>query len=73
MGEVVDGVDMRAEVGLLSRNILIRGEMEDSCYGSEACKFFQFDTFGGHIKVSVAVSDPHIALQHQVRPLPSKC
>lgn len=51
MGEAVDGVDMRAEVGLLSRNIQIRGEMEPQCYGSEACKFFSFDTFGGHLKV----------------------
>ncbi|XP_072554374.1 cell migration-inducing and hyaluronan-binding protein-like isoform X1 [Paramormyrops kingsleyae] len=67
MGEVVDGVDMRAEVGLLSRNILIRGEMEDGCYGSEACKFFQFDTFGGHIKVERGFKAMHmqgVELQH---------
>lgn len=51
LGEEVDGVDMRAEVGLLSRNILVRGEMETGCYGNEACKFFDFDTFGGHLKV----------------------
>lgn len=51
IGELVDGVDMRAEVGLLSRNIVIRGQMEASCYGSESCKFFSFDTFGGHLKV----------------------
>lgn len=51
IGEEVDGVDMRAEVGLLSRNILLRGEMEPGCYGNEACKFFDFDTFGGHLKV----------------------
>ncbi|KAI4877005.1 hypothetical protein NFI96_005168 [Prochilodus magdalenae] len=51
MGEMVDGVDMRAEVGLLSRNILIRGEMEAGCYGSESCTFFSFDTFGGHLKL----------------------
>uniref|UniRef100_A0A9J7YVF5 Cell migration inducing hyaluronidase 1 n=1 Tax=Cyprinus carpio carpio TaxID=630221 RepID=A0A9J7YVF5_CYPCA len=50
IGEEVDGVDMRAEVGLLTRNILIRGEMEPTCYGNEACKFFSFDTFGGHLK-----------------------
>uniref|UniRef100_A0AAX7TR77 G8 domain-containing protein n=1 Tax=Astatotilapia calliptera TaxID=8154 RepID=A0AAX7TR77_ASTCA len=65
MGEEVDGVDMRAEVGLLSRNILLRGEMEPSCYGNEACKFFNFDTFGGHLKVNSSVI--HISgmeLQH---------
>ncbi|ETE66717.1 hypothetical protein L345_07499, partial [Ophiophagus hannah] len=27
-GEIIDGVDMRAEVGLLTRNILVKGEME---------------------------------------------
>ncbi len=52
IGEEMDGVDMRAEVGLLTRNILIRGEMEPTCYGNEACKFFSFDTFGGHLKVT---------------------
>ncbi|XP_074455970.1 cell surface hyaluronidase CEMIP2-like isoform X2 [Larus michahellis] len=51
IGEVIDGVDMRAEVGLLTRNILIQGEMEDSCYGQNQCQFFSFDTFGGHIKI----------------------
>lgn len=56
LGAEVDGVDMRAEVGLLSRNILVRGEMESSCYGNEACKFFDFDTFGGHLKVGNRVA-----------------
>jgi hypothetical protein len=32
-GDVDSGVDMRGEVGLLSRNIIIQGEMEESCYG----------------------------------------
>uniref|UniRef100_A0A3P9AQ23 G8 domain-containing protein n=1 Tax=Esox lucius TaxID=8010 RepID=A0A3P9AQ23_ESOLU len=63
----VDGVDMRAEVGLLSRNILIRGEMDPSCYGNEACKFFSFDTFGGHLKVEHGFKAVHVSsveLQH---------
>uniref|UniRef100_A0AAY5KHD6 G8 domain-containing protein n=1 Tax=Esox lucius TaxID=8010 RepID=A0AAY5KHD6_ESOLU len=67
MGEEVDGVDMRAEVGLLSRNILIRGEMDPSCYGNEACKFFSFDTFGGHLKVEHGFKAVHVSsveLQH---------
>lgn len=46
---------MRAEVALLSRNILIYGEMENSCYGNNKCQFFNHDTFGGHIKVCVCV------------------
>lgn len=52
-GEIIDGIDMRAEVGLLSRNILIYGEMENSCYGDNMCQFYNHDTFGGHIKVRV--------------------
>lgn len=51
MGDIIDGVDMRAEVGLLTRNIVIKGEMEDSCYDGNKCQFFNYDTFGGHIKV----------------------
>lgn len=54
MGEIIDGVDMRAEVALLSRNILIHGEMEKSCYGNNLCQFYSHDTYGGHIKVGFA-------------------
>ena len=54
-GETDSGVDMQGEVGLLSRNILVHGEMEKSCYGDHLvngeplCDHFNFDTFGGHI------------------------
>ncbi|KAG7473931.1 hypothetical protein MATL_G00101080 [Megalops atlanticus] len=51
MGETVDGVDMRAEVGLLSRNVKICSDMESSCYGGNHCDLFNHDTFGGHIKI----------------------
>lgn len=51
MGEIIDGVDMRAEVGILTRNVAIQGEMEDSCYAENQCQFFDYDTFGGHIMV----------------------
>ncbi|XP_042333258.1 cell surface hyaluronidase-like isoform X1 [Sceloporus undulatus] len=61
MGEIVDGVDMRAEVGLLTRNILIQGEMEDSCYGLNHCQFFSFDTFGGQIKIQRNFTSVHMA------------
>lgn len=46
---------MRAEVGLLSRNIVVMGEMEGRCYeySNKLCSFFDFDTFGGHIKVGL--------------------
>lgn len=46
-------MDMRAEVGLLTRNIVIMGAMEGACYpySNHICDFFDFDTFGGHIKV----------------------
>nr|XP_056722063.1 cell surface hyaluronidase-like [Euleptes europaea] len=61
MGEIVDGVDMRAEIGLLTRNILIQGEMEDACYGPNHCQFFNFDTFGGQIKIQRNFTSVHIA------------
>uniref|UniRef100_A0A6G1RJZ4 Transmembrane protein 2-like n=1 Tax=Hypotaenidia okinawae TaxID=2861861 RepID=A0A6G1RJZ4_9GRUI len=61
IGEVIDGVDMRAEVGLLTRNILIQGEMEDSCYEQNQCQFFSFDTFGGHIKILRNFSSVHMS------------
>ena len=48
-GEIDSGVDMRGEVGLLSRNIIIQGEMEKNCYGDQLCDVYDFDTFGGHI------------------------
>ena len=59
-GEISHGVDMRAEVGLLTRNILIRGEMETSCYGNNYCQFFDQDTFGGHMKFARDFGAVHI-------------
>lgn len=58
IGEEIDGVDMRAEVGLLTRNIVVMGEMEDRCYPytNHICDFFDFDTFGGHIKVGMCLA-----------------
>ncbi|XP_060738848.1 cell surface hyaluronidase [Tachysurus vachellii] len=61
MGEIVDGVDMRAEVALLSRNILIHGEMENSCYSNNWCQFYTHDTFGGHIKILGNFSSVHMS------------
>ncbi|XP_068131333.1 inactive cell surface hyaluronidase CEMIP2-like [Hyperolius riggenbachi] len=61
IGEVIDGIDMRAEVGLLTRNILIRGEMEDACYGNNYCQFFSYDTFGGHIKIQRHFGSVHLS------------
>ncbi|KAF0310783.1 Cell surface hyaluronidase [Amphibalanus amphitrite] len=49
-GEETDGVDMRAEVGMLTRKVKIHGEMEDECYGDNLCERFSYDTFGGQIK-----------------------
>jgi len=51
-----DGVDLKAEVGLLSRNIRIHGEMEESCYADNLCDYFNYDTFGGHIQVRSGVA-----------------
>ncbi|XP_037367292.1 cell migration-inducing and hyaluronan-binding protein [Talpa occidentalis] len=62
MGTEVDGVDMRAEVGLLSRNIVVRGEMEAGCYpyARHLCDFFHFDTFGGHMKFALGFKAVHL-------------
>uniref|UniRef100_A0A8C7DCD3 hyaluronoglucosaminidase n=1 Tax=Oncorhynchus kisutch TaxID=8019 RepID=A0A8C7DCD3_ONCKI len=64
MGEIVDGMDMRAEVALLSRNILIYGEMENTCYGNNWCQFFGHDTYGGHIKVCIFGNFTSVHLSH---------
>nr|XP_043882946.1 cell surface hyaluronidase [Solea senegalensis] len=61
VGEILDGVDMRAEVALLSRNILIYGEMENSCYGNNMCQFYNHDTYGGHIKIYANFSSVHLS------------
>ncbi|XP_054628845.1 cell surface hyaluronidase isoform X1 [Dunckerocampus dactyliophorus] len=61
VGEIVDGVDMRAEVALLSRNILIYGEMENSCYGNNLCQFYSHDTYGGHVKIFGNFSSVHLS------------
>ncbi|XP_069555921.1 cell surface hyaluronidase [Brachyistius frenatus] len=61
VGEIIDGVDMRAEVALLSRNILIYGEMENFCYGNNMCQFYSHDTYGGHIKIFGNFSSVHLS------------
>ncbi|XP_039606665.1 cell surface hyaluronidase isoform X1 [Polypterus senegalus] len=61
VGEVIDGIDMRAEVGVLTRNIVIYGETEDSCYGDNLCQFFNYDTFGGHIKITKNFTSVHLS------------
>ncbi|XP_078385898.1 cell surface hyaluronidase [Cetorhinus maximus] len=61
VGEIVDGIDMRAEVGVLTRNIVLEGEMEDSCYGDNWCQFFKHDTFGGHLKIVKNFTSVHLS------------
>ncbi|KAM4810556.1 cell surface hyaluronidase CEMIP2 [Rhinophrynus dorsalis] len=61
MGDIIDGLDMRAEVGDLTRNIVIQGEMEKACYGDNQCQFFNYDTFGGHIKILRNFSSVHLS------------
>ncbi|XP_013411812.1 cell surface hyaluronidase [Lingula anatina] len=50
-GEVIENVDMRAEVLVLTRNVVVRGEVQDACYGDNLCDRFELDTWGGHIKM----------------------
>ena len=49
---MIDRVDERGEVALLTRNIKIEGELEPDCPTSNGnCKAYSRDTFGGHFKV----------------------
>ncbi|XP_005581976.1 cell surface hyaluronidase CEMIP2 isoform X2 [Macaca fascicularis] len=61
MGEIIDGVDMRAEVGILTRNIVIQGEVEESCYAENQCQFFDYDTFGGHVMIMKNFTSVHLS------------
>ncbi|XP_064411445.1 cell surface hyaluronidase [Latimeria chalumnae] len=61
IGEIMNGIDMRAEVGVLTRNIIIKGEVEDSCYSDNWCQFFDYDTFGGHIKILTNFTSVHLS------------
>ncbi|XP_019641535.1 PREDICTED: transmembrane protein 2-like [Branchiostoma belcheri] len=60
-GEISGGVDMRGEVGLLTRNVVITAETEDSCYGNNFCQYFDYDTFGGHLKVVGGFTNVHLS------------
>ena len=46
---------MRAEVGLLTRNVKIHAELQAKCYnyatssGARTCDIFSRDMFGGHV------------------------
>lgn len=61
VGEIIDGIDMRAEVGILTRNVVIQGEMEASCYAENQCQFFDYDTFGGHVMVEKNFTSVHLS------------
>ncbi|CAH1248257.1 TMEM2 [Branchiostoma lanceolatum] len=60
-GEVADDVDLRGEVGLLTRNVKFLSEMEDGCYGDNFCQFFDYDTYGGHLKVLAGFKNVHLS------------
>ncbi|XP_069120192.1 cell surface hyaluronidase-like [Argopecten irradians] len=60
-GGVENNVDMRGEVALLSRNIVIEGVMNSFCPTvNENCGDYAFDTFGGHVKVLKGFTNVHI-------------
>lgn len=60
-GETTDGVNQAAEAGLLNRNVRIHGRMEEHCYGDNKCEMYDFDTFGGQIRILSAFETVHIA------------
>ncbi|XP_053374772.1 cell migration-inducing and hyaluronan-binding protein-like [Mercenaria mercenaria] len=59
-----NAVDMRAEVALLSRKVVIRGEMEPECPNfNNNCNYEEVrgkDTFGAHTKVLKGYQNVHI-------------
>jgi len=59
-GAITYGIDQRAEVGLLTKNIVFRGEMQPSCNGSKLCTYFNFDAFGGHVMIMKDFGSAHI-------------
>lgn len=64
-GEIVNTVDMRGEVALLSRSILIQGEMSSSCYQTNStflCGLFNYDTFGGLKTSSFLILKGHLTI-----------
>ncbi|XP_078597213.1 cell surface hyaluronidase CEMIP2-like [Branchiostoma floridae x Branchiostoma japonicum] len=60
-GEISDDVDLRGEVGLLTRNIKFQGEVEDNCYGDNFCQYFDYDTYGGHVKILPGFKNVHLS------------
>ncbi|KAK7098321.1 cell surface hyaluronidase CEMIP2-like isoform X2 [Littorina saxatilis] len=64
-GNFTYNVDERAEVAILTRNILIEGVMEKECYGNnkdeeKLCKKFYEDTFGGHVRIERGFKSAHV-------------
>ncbi|XP_069115544.1 cell surface hyaluronidase-like [Argopecten irradians] len=60
-GEINTNIDMRGEVALLSRNIIIEGAVNSFCpSANENCDEYVFDTFGGDIKVLKGFVNVHI-------------
>ncbi|KAN0023195.1 hypothetical protein ACTFIU_011358 [Dictyostelium citrinum] len=59
-GSITRGVDERAEVALLTRNIKIQGQLGRSCKNSKlVCDFFPFDSFGAHIMIQKGFVNAH--------------
>ncbi|KAL8565391.1 hypothetical protein ACOMHN_029086 [Nucella lapillus] len=64
-GKITFGVDERAEVGLLSRSVVVEGEVEERCYSrnkveESLCDKFGEDTYGGHILAELGTAAHHV-------------
>ncbi|KAL5012312.1 hypothetical protein ScPMuIL_010863 [Solemya velum] len=57
-GKVIDGVDERGEVAMLSRNIVIQGGVDNQCPDENNCE--DMDLFGGHLQVIRNFKNVHI-------------
>ncbi|EAL63750.1 hypothetical protein DDB_G0287365 [Dictyostelium discoideum AX4] len=59
-GSITKGVDERAEVALLTRNIKIQGQVGKTCVNNKlVCDFFPFDSFGAHIMIRKGFVNAH--------------
>ncbi|XP_069121969.1 cell surface hyaluronidase-like [Argopecten irradians] len=60
-GEMINNVDCRGDVALLSRNIVLQGQMEEDCPAENGnCDVYPYDTFGAHMRIQPNFWSVHI-------------
>ncbi|XP_033732108.1 cell surface hyaluronidase-like [Pecten maximus] len=60
-GEMINNVDCRGEVAMLSRNIVLQGQVEDACPPENGnCDAYPYDTFGAHMRIQPNFWSVHV-------------